>query len=104
MKPDIDPHILWASVLLGNASRFIRANAASLIEAHSNLVSLEPAGAEAEFVPVPGTLDDDVVPYIGRLVGLLRDIDKWVGEPLQMGPPWLDDLLARRNGWEGGQL
>jgi hypothetical protein len=100
MTPDIDPHVLHASVLLGQASRFIRANVASLIEADSNLVSIEPAGEAPDFWPVPGTLDDDAAPYVSQLVKLLRDIDKWIGTPLEMGPQWLDDLLARRNGWE----
>lgn len=104
MKPGIDPRILWASALLGNSSRFIRTNAASLIECHSNLVSVEVAGASAKFVPVPGSIDPDAVGFIGQLIKLLRDIDAWIGAPLELGPDWLDDIIAQRNGWEGGQL
>lgn len=101
MNPDLQ-RILAASTLLGRASRLIRANAASLIECHSNLVSLERDGEPAEHVPAPGSIEPDSLPLIGQLIDLLRDIDAWVGQPLELGPPWLDDLLARRNGWEDG--
>jgi hypothetical protein len=104
MRGGPDPKVAVAWALLVEASRLIGANAASLIEAHSTLVSLEPAGAEPELVPVPGSIEPDAIPLIARQIRLLREINAWVGGPLELGPGWFVDLVAQRNGWEGGQL
>lgn len=91
-----------ADALLVRANYAIRANVSSLIECNSNLVSIEKAGETAEPVPVPGTIEPSAVVYIARLIHILRDIEVFIGNSLEVGPPWLDDLLARRNGWEDG--
>lgn len=86
-----------AHFLLGRADCSIRANVSSLIECSSDLAALTPAG---DMVPIPGTIEPQAAAYIARLVNLLRDIEEFIGEPLEAGPSWLDDILARRNGWE----
>lgn len=98
MTPAIDPQILLASTLLGRASRYIRSNAAGLIEAHCML----KRDTSGEFVPMPGTMDPDAIGLIAQLVEILRDIDEFIGTPLEMGPAWLDDMIAKRGAWSGG--
>ncbi|PAL25502.1 hypothetical protein [Sphingopyxis sp. GW247-27LB] len=90
--------LLSASGLLGRSSRVIRANVASLIETSSKLDERFPG----DIVPVPGTIDPRARPLIESYVQLLRDIDAWVGAPLELGPDWLDEIIARRGAWEGG--
>ncbi|MCM3419029.1 hypothetical protein [Sphingopyxis alaskensis] len=82
-----------ADELLIRTSQFLRANVASLIETSSEL-------DRAKLEPIPGTITPRATPYIARIVAHLRDIDRHLGAPLELGPVWLDDLLARRNGWE----
>ena len=98
MKPAIDPQILLASTLLGRASRLIRSNAAGLIEAHCTL-KRDKSGS---FVPMPGTIETDAIGLIELLVEMLRDIDSFIGTPLEMGPLWLDDIIAKRGACSGG--
>lgn len=98
MKPAIDPQILLASALLGRSNRIIRSNAAGLIEAHSTL----RRDTSGEFVPIPGTIDPDAIGLIAQLIEMLRDIEKFIGTPLELGPSWLDDIIARRGAWSGG--
>lgn len=91
-----------ADALLVRSNYAIRANVSSLIECHSNLAGIEKKAGTAEPVPVPGTIEPSAAVYIARLIHILRDIEEFIGNSLEVGPPWLDDIIARRNGWEDG--
>lgn len=90
--------------LLSRAAAMLRAEAATLIGCHSELVEHGD-----DYRPVPGTIAADVVPTIKAMIDLIREIEAHLigeqGAKLSAGPEdWLDDILAYENGWEGGQL
>ncbi|KTE24435.1 MULTISPECIES: hypothetical protein [unclassified Sphingopyxis] len=87
-----------ADDLLSRANLFLRIEVSAAIECHSTL-----RGEGNAVVPVPGTLCADVVDDIERHVQLIRDIEAHLaGEPWEGPVGWFDDVIQRRNGWEGG--
>lgn len=88
--------------LLSRATVMLRIEVSSMIECHSQLV-----GDGERTRPVPGTVAADVADDIAAMLDLIREIEAHLmgekgAKPIEGPVGWLDDVIARRNGWEGG--
>lgn len=87
-----------ADELLRRANLILRIETSALIECHSKLAPTSPV-----LSPIPGTVNSDIIADAEAQLELIRDIEAHLeGDPWEGPVGWFDDILHRRNGWEGG--